>query len=96
MKYIIVSRHEATVEYLRKVFPAAEVVGGLPQDWYDKEAILVGNVPLWLASRAHSVIAVEFLVQPPRGVELTAEDLEQFGIRLVEYVVEQKGEVYPT
>lgn len=50
--------------------------------------IVIGNVPLHLASLALQVWAIEFTGNPPRGQEYTAEDMEASGARIRKYRVE--------
>jgi hypothetical protein len=81
---IIVSRHPATVAWLKERFPQSSVMAEVTAD--DVRGMhVVGNLPLFLAAQAARVTAVEFSGPPPRGTELT--EVEAAGIRLADYVV---------
>lgn len=58
--------------------------------------LVVGNVPLALASLAHEVWAVEFSGKAPRGAEYTADDMEAAGARLVRYTVQAGDPLAPS
>jgi|GEM_PF-3532606 len=49
---------------------------------------VVGNLPLWLASKCRAVGAIEFDGAPPRGAEYTAADMDKAGARIRWYTVE--------
>lgn len=51
------------------------------------DAIVVGNVPLHLASLAHRVFTIEFSGTPPRGQEYDLAAMRAAGARLVPYKV---------
>lgn len=92
MKYIIVSRHPAAIEFIRAHdarFLAAPVITGnaAPEDV--RGNIVAGNIPLSLAALADEVVAVEFSGAPPRGAEYTAADMVAAGARLESYVVKR-------
>lgn len=86
---IIVSRHAATIAWLRAEYPhlasaqvlasagVADVVGR--NIW--------GNVPLHLAAAARTVYAVEFHGPAPRGAEYTADDMRAAGAHVRRYTV---------
>ena len=89
MKKIIVSRHPAAIEFIRRELPQfvdapvlasvtkAEVAG----------AEVAGNLPLDLAAAAHTVHAVCFRGQPPRGQEYTLADMDAAGAHIQSFVV---------
>lgn len=88
MKTIIVSRHSATVDYLKRVLGNVEVYA------HADEAIVsgnnvYGNVPLHLAVLANTVTAVEFpsLPEGRRGYELDAQEVASYAV-LTTYSVE--------
>ena len=86
---IIVSRHPAAVEFIRR---AGELPASVPvlssvtaEDVRGK--VVYGNLPLHLAAEARAVVAVEFTGPPPRGQEYTLADMEAAGARLRLYRV---------
>ena len=90
MKRIIVSRHPATVAYLRdELGPDWSSVPAIASATADdvRGVIVAGNLPLHLAALAASVIAVEFDGDPPRGAEYGRTEMEAAGVRLSRYVV---------
>jgi hypothetical protein len=95
MKNIIVSRHPAAIEYLAaqaaNIYPYAPptIISGnaTPEDV--KGTRVWGNIPLSLASVAHSVWAIEFSGPPPRGTEYNREDMRAAGAHVVQYRVEK-------
>jgi len=83
---IIVSRHAATIQYLLERWPSARVLEHAePADVLGR--VVAGNLPLQLAQYCAAIVAVEFTGAPPRGQELTADDLVAAGVRLRAYVV---------
>ena len=98
MKRVIVSRHPAAVEFIRRSLGAVEwdeapVLASATAEDVDG-AIVAGNLPLHLAALAAEVIAVEFdSGSAPRGTEYTLEDMEASGARLVRYRVVALGAI---
>jgi len=90
-KIVIVSRHKATIEWVRRKYPEAKVIeSSVSADDLADFDVIIGNLPMSIASKLRfdqRFFAVEFERFPPRGVELSAEDLEEYGIALKEYVV---------
>ena len=91
MESIIVSRHPATIEFIKQTIgedlPVVEQATAV-----DVEGrVVYGNLPLHLAALCHFVVAVEFAGTPPRGREYTLEDMVQAGARLAKYTVEKGG-----
>jgi len=86
---VIVSRHPATIEYIREALPdfaeAPVVAQATPDDVCGN--VVAGNLPLHLAALAAEVIAVEFTGAAPRGAEYTRADMEAAGVRLARYHV---------
>lgn len=95
MRYIIVSRHPAAIEFIRRTDPrfaeAPVLLTAAPEDV--KGAIVAGNLPLHLAAAAAEVVAVEFSGPAPRGQEYGLEEMIAAGARLRRYRVEALGEV---
>lgn len=52
-----------------------------------RDAHVIGNIPLSLASKAQRVFAIEFGGNPPRGQEYTAHDMTAAAARLSGYSV---------
>lgn len=99
MKNLIVSRHPATVAYLRDVLgpewaDAPVVASATPEDV--RGAVVAGNLPLHLAALAAEVIAVEFSGEPPRGQEYGRAEMEAAGVRLTRYRVSALGALEAT
>lgn len=88
-KHLIVSRHPAAIEFIRREAPHfadAPVIASVTAD--DVRGVVVaGNLPLHLAREAAEVWAVEFAGTPPRGTEYTLEDMGAAGARLTPYIV---------
>lgn len=88
---IIVSRHPATVAYLREElgpeWADAPVIDGNATASDVEGAVVAGNLPLHLAALAASVIAIEFSGDPPRGTEYGRTEMAAAGVRLREYRV---------
>jgi len=89
MKRIIVSRHPAAVEFIRRERPEfadAPVIETATAEGV-KDAVVAGTLPLYLAAMTDRVIAVEFEGAPPRGAEYGLAEMDVAGARLVEYRV---------
>jgi len=88
-RYVIVSRHPATIEYLRDerayLADAPVIESASAADVAGK--IVYGNLPLHLAALTHSVCAVEFYNTAPRGLEYTLEDMRRAGAHITQYRV---------
>lgn len=90
---LIVSRHQAAVEFIKQhpgwadAFAKADVNSG---DVRGK--IVAGNLPLHLAALCREVWALEFSGKPPRGSEYSLDDMRAAGARLVPYTVQKGGE----
>jgi hypothetical protein len=81
MKHIIVSRHPAAIQFIRRELPefadaqvfavvaASDVTG----------AVVAGNLPLDLAALAEKVFAIGFTGTPPRGQEYSLADMDAAG-----------------
>ncbi len=85
---IIVSRHPAAVEFIRRERPEtaeAPVVAQATESDV-KGKVVFGNLPLHLAAAAREVWVIEF-TQPPRGQEYTIEEMYAAGARLRAYRV---------
>lgn len=95
--YLIVSRHPAAVEFIRRTDPrfAEAPVLHTASESEVRGAIVAGNLPLHLAAVAAEVVAVEFSGPAPRGQEYGLEDMLRAGARLRRYRVEALGEVQP-
>jgi len=97
---VIITRHEGALRWLEATYggfvsndPSMDPTG-IPilasasyQDVRNK--IVVGNLPLHLASQARAVNVIEFSGAPPRGSEYTAADMERAGAHLASYKVQQ-------
>ena len=86
MRTIIVSRHAATIEWLREQGVEGDVVADATPDNV-RGAIVYGNLPLHLAALTEEVRAVGFKTTPPRGVDLDRATMEAHGIHVAGYKV---------
>ena len=81
VKRVIVSRHPAAIEFIRREIPefkdAPVVSSATVNDVCGAE--VAGNLPLDLASYAYCVYAIVFNGTPPRGQEYTLEDMDKAG-----------------
>lgn len=89
MEKLIVSRHPAAIEFIKKEVPGfhkAEVKAEVaPADVMNKD--VVGNLPMGLAALCWRYRAIEFRGRPPRGLEYTLEDMYNSGAYIAEYKV---------
>ena len=91
MKPLIVSRHPATVAFVKALYgPDCEVKAEVTADDV-RGRIVVGNLPMQLAALCREMHAVEFAETPPRGTELDAEAMTRYGARIVGYKVQRVG-----
>ena len=90
MKYVIISRHPAAVEFIRASHPEfadAPVITGNATALDTMGKFVAGNIPLHLAAVAEAVFSIEFEGAPPRGQEYGIEEMKAAGARLVKYIV---------
>lgn len=94
----LVTRHPGALQWLRsKGFHADEVVPHLELNRLRAGDVVVGTLPVHLAAQVCRRGARYFhlaLEAPPeaRGRELTPEDMERYGARLEEMVVQAREE----
>ncbi len=93
---IIVSRHEATIKFIKEVIPGFETAP--VREEVTKEEIrgkeVAGNTPLNLAAEAEKVHAVIFDGKPPRGEEVDSiEGLKERGVRIETFKVTKEGRI---
>jgi len=88
-KYIVVSRHAGAIEWLRRQGIEGEVITHVTDPSVVAGKVVVGNLPMHLAAAADrvGVIAMPDLPAEKRGVDLTADEMENFGARLEWYAV---------
>lgn len=81
MKRIIVSRHPAAVEFIRRELPqfALAPVGATATAEDVAGAEVAGNLPLDLAAEAEVVYALLFAGAPPRGQEYSLAEMIEAG-----------------
>lgn len=89
METIIISRHPAAIEFVKRSVPATLLSPVLAQAGPDdvRGRIVYGNLPLHLAALAAEVAVIEFTGPAPRGLEYTLEDMDAAGARLARYQV---------
>lgn len=89
MNRVIVSRHPAAVEFIRRELPAfadAPVLASATEADVEGREV-AGNLPLHLAARAVIVWAVEFDGPPPRGTEYGLAEMDAAQARVRAYTV---------
>jgi hypothetical protein len=89
METVIVSRHPAAIEFVRRERPdladAPVVAQATAEDVRGRRVF--GNLPMNLAALAAEVWVIEFSGDPPRGQEYTLAEMDAAGARLARYVV---------
>ena len=96
---IIVSRHPAAIEFIKKEIERrygkdrAEVTPVLESATQDdvRGQVVWGNLPLGLARLAEEVRAVEFVGSHPRGQEYDIREMEAAGAMIYRYRVRDMG-----
>ena len=83
MKVVIVSRHESTIDYLKKRYPNAEVVNHIDDPKKFKDSLIIGNLPLHMVSEIlrngnRFVLLTLNVPQELRGKELGEEELKRY------------------
>jgi len=89
---VIVSRHLGAIEWLRRRGIIGEIIThATPENI--KGRIPVGTLPMHLAARVPEVWSLEIPDVPPhrRGHDLTPEEMDRYGARLVRYSVQYLG-----
>ncbi len=98
LENIIVTRHAGALRWLTAKGIVGEAITHISSPEQVRGKRVVGGVPLHLAAEAAEVLAIVMPELPPelRGKELTAEQMEQFGARLLRCAVLPIEEgVYP-
>lgn len=92
---IIVSRHPGAVAWLRDAYPElADVPVVAAVSAADVQGkVVVGNLPMHLASAAECVYAIEFSGPAPRGAEYSAAEMREAGARTTRYYVLDPREI---
>lgn len=98
MASYFVTRHPGAVAWAERRGIAAEAVSHLDLARVRPGDLVIGTLPLHLAAAVQAKGArflwLELEVPPEaRGQELTAEMMERYGAKLVEYRIERVGEV---
>ena len=88
---IIISRHSGAISWIQEkyssLYEGAKIISEVS---YETEIIghcVIGNLPMKLAEKCHRYYAIEFKTTPPRGVELTKDDMYRHGAKLTLYTV---------
>lgn len=86
---VIVTRHKATVLWLKENGITGKVVKRITNPEMLRGKIVIGNLPPYLMAYAKLNKVVSFTVLPEskRGVELTLDDMYRYGAYLKSYVV---------
>jgi len=101
MEVVIVSRHESTINYLKKYFPEARVLSHVGSiDEIPKASLVIGNLPLSMIDelvnkKGCRVVVVSLNVpRDLRGQELNEDQLKEFmklyevsEIKLTEFIL---------
>jgi hypothetical protein len=86
---VIISRHPAAIEFIRRERPdladAPVVAQATAEDVRGKRVF--GNLPMALAALAAEVWVIEFRGDPPRGTEYDLAAMDAAGAHLARYVV---------
>lgn len=85
---IIITRHAGAVEWLRREGVTGKVVSHATEKDVTGQ-VVYGMLPLHLAALAERVITIDLpnLAPGQRGSELSADEMEKAGARLVAYEV---------
>jgi hypothetical protein len=89
-KMVVISRHEGEIQFILKTLRLPDGVRIIRGDATEADVagkIIIGNVPLALASVASKVLAIEFSGTPPRGEEYSFDDMRAAGASIVGYAV---------
>ena len=83
MKVVIVSRHEATVNYLKKRFPNADVISHMSDPSEYRNCLIIGNLPInvidTLLKNGNRFVMVSLdIPKELRGKELGEEELKRY------------------
>jgi len=83
MKVVIVSRHEATVNYLKKRFPNADVISHMSDPSEYRNCLIIGNLPInvidTLLKNGNRFVMVSLdIPKELRGKELNEEELKKY------------------
>jgi CRISPR-associated protein Csx16 len=94
MTTYFVTRHRGAIEWLRRKGIAATIVEHLDVGQVQPGDLVLGSLPVQIVAllNARGVRYMHLAYDTPhelRGQELSADDLERLGARLVEYRVEQ-------
>jgi putative CRISPR-associated protein (TIGR02620 family) len=86
--WVIITRHQGLVEWLRRKGIKGEVIAHATEDDVRGKDV-IGNLPLHLANVALSVTVVDMPNLPPelRGQDLSPEQMDEAGATLRRYVV---------
>ncbi len=91
MEKLVVTRHWALIEYLRKhklIEEDTPHISFARNEQAVKGKHVFGVLPYWLAAAAEKITEVQIRVPPDKkGKELTLEDLERYALKPVTYVV---------
>ena len=88
---IIISRHAGAISWIEEKYPSlyegAKILSQVSDEKELEGNCVIGNLPSKLAEKCHRYYAIEFAETPPRGVELTKEDMYKYGAHLTLYTV---------
>lgn len=89
---LIITRHAGAVEWLKTRHGVEGEVTAHATAELVRGKRVFGILPLGLAAECESVVSIDVpnLPAEKRGQELTPEEMDAFGAKLVEYVVRRK------
>ena len=88
-KVIIVTRHEATLQWLAEQGITGNIIDRVTDASQIAGKVVIGNLPPYLMARAELVKTVSFenLPKDKRGFELTLNEMHEFGAYLETFAV---------
>jgi CRISPR-associated protein Csx16 len=100
MTSYFVTRHPGAVEWARRRGIEAAAVDHLDADLLRPGDVVMGTLPVQLiaavTTKGARYLHLEMTVpREARGTHLSADDMERFGARLIEYRAERVGDVQP-
>jgi putative CRISPR-associated protein (TIGR02620 family) len=89
---IIITRHQGLIEWLSRKGITGTVIEHISDDKMIFNRVVIGNLPLALASRAKLVITVDLpnLRADQRGKDLTPEEMDEAGAFFMAFIVTRK------
>jgi len=89
-KTLLATRHKGAIEWIKRKGFNGEVVSHISAEMIGEGDTVIGNIPVHMIEEIKQKGARVFIIVMPqvpkemRGQELTAEQMEQFGAKLLE------------